>query len=152
MYNPAQHTQHLHVGARAHVCHAIMCPLCAIPPPSCAAGRWRTALVIRELEEEIKALAAGRPHRDELKQLMAKKEIVGDLLNHLRLARQRATATGPLAAAAAGQGGAGLSGEELGGRADCVVTGAATFWAEPVRSLLSARQRCSHASEAVCWY
>jgi hypothetical protein len=62
-------------------------------PAAClAACRWRTALIIRELEEEIQALAAGRPHRDELKQLMTKKEIVGDLLNHLRLARQRATA------------------------------------------------------------
>lgn len=30
--------------------------------------------------------------RDTLKQLMIKKEIVGDLLNHLRLARQRALA------------------------------------------------------------
>lgn len=54
--------------------------------------RWRTALIIRELEAEVVALAAGRPHRDTLKQLMIKKEIVGDLLNHLRLARQRALA------------------------------------------------------------
>jgi hypothetical protein len=37
--------------------------------------------------------------RDTLKQLMIKKEIVGDLLNHLRLARQRA-----LAAERAGSG------------------------------------------------
>jgi hypothetical protein len=29
--------------------------------------RWRTALVIRELELEIDALARGRPHRDALK-------------------------------------------------------------------------------------
>jgi hypothetical protein len=64
---------------------------CAAPPLPLP-PRWRTALIIRELEEEIQALAAGRPHRDELKQLMTKKEIVGDLLNHLRLARQRATA------------------------------------------------------------
>lgn len=54
--------------------------------------RWRTALIIRELEAEVAAMALGRPHRDELKQLMTKKEIVGDLLNHLRLARQRALA------------------------------------------------------------
>eukprot|EP00775_Hariotina_reticulata_P009908 gene9907-10064_t len=40
--------------------------------------RWRTALVIRELEAEVVAMAAGRPHRAELKQLMVKKEIVED--------------------------------------------------------------------------
>jgi hypothetical protein len=48
--------------------------------------------VVRELEQEVEALAMGRPHRDRLTQLMAKKEIVGDLFNHLRLARQRALA------------------------------------------------------------
>jgi hypothetical protein len=30
----------------------------------------------RELEEEIEALARGRPHRDRLKELMNKKELV----------------------------------------------------------------------------
>ncbi|KAF8069710.1 DTX44 [Scenedesmus sp. PABB004] len=75
--------------------------------------RWRTALIIRELEAEVAALAAGRPHREELKQLMVKKEIVGDLLNHLRLARQRAAAGGgPAGAGAAGGGGAELSSDE----------------------------------------
>lgn len=59
-------------------------------------------MIIRELEAEIAALAAGRPHREELKQLMTKKEIVGDLLNHLRLARQRALA--PLWAGGNGNG------------------------------------------------
>ncbi len=29
--------------------------------------RWRTALVVRELEHEINALALGRPHRAKLK-------------------------------------------------------------------------------------
>ena len=48
--------------------------------------------MVRELEQEVEALAMGRPHRDRLTQLMAKKEIVGDLFNHLRLARQRALA------------------------------------------------------------
>lgn len=77
--------------------------------------RWRTALIIRELEQEVQALAAGRPHRDELKQLMAKKEIVGDLLNHLRLARQRATAPDrDAAAAAAANGGQTAAGEAAG--------------------------------------
>ena len=35
--------------------------------------RWRTALVLRELEEEIDALARGRPHRTLLNELMCKK-------------------------------------------------------------------------------
>jgi len=51
--------------------------------------RWRTALVIRELEREVDSLALGRPHRDRLKELMNKKELVGDVFNQLRLARQR---------------------------------------------------------------
>lgn len=51
--------------------------------------RWRTALIIRELELEVHALAKGRPHRDKLKELMHKKEVVGDLFNQLRLSRQR---------------------------------------------------------------
>lgn len=44
---------------------------------------------MRELEEEIEALASGRAHRRKLKELMNKKELVGDLFNNLRLARQR---------------------------------------------------------------
>lgn len=58
------------------------------------------------------ALAAGRGHRDMLKGLMAKKAVIGDLLNHLRLARQRATApprprrSAVTAAEAAGEHGA----------------------------------------------
>ncbi len=44
---------------------------------------------VRELEEEIEALASGRGHRRKLKELMNKKELVGDLFNNLRLARQR---------------------------------------------------------------
>ncbi|CAL8467153.1 g6689 [Coccomyxa elongata] len=51
--------------------------------------RWRTCLIVRELEEEIEALASGREHRRKLKELMNKKELVGDLFNNLRLARQR---------------------------------------------------------------
>ncbi|EFJ49794.1 hypothetical protein VOLCADRAFT_80573 [Volvox carteri f. nagariensis] len=50
--------------------------------------RWRTALIIRELELEIDALARGRPHRDALKELMTKKELIGDVFNQLRLSRQ----------------------------------------------------------------
>ena len=48
---------------------------------------WGTQ--VRELEEEIEALASGRQHRRKLKELMNKKELVGDLFNSLRLARQR---------------------------------------------------------------
>ena len=44
---------------------------------------------VRELEEEIEALAVGKEHRCKLKELMNKKELVGDLFNNLRLARQR---------------------------------------------------------------
>eukprot|EP00798_Chlamydomonas_sp_ICE-L_P002060 gene2060-18239_t len=51
--------------------------------------RWRTALIIRELEEEVSALVKGRP-TGQTQELMAKKEsLVGDLFNQLRLARQR---------------------------------------------------------------
>ncbi|EFN59339.1 hypothetical protein CHLNCDRAFT_56697 [Chlorella variabilis] len=50
---------------------------------------WRTALVIAELELEIEALAQGRTHRQQLKELLNKKDMVGDCFNQLRLARQR---------------------------------------------------------------
>ncbi|KAI3433722.1 hypothetical protein D9Q98_003530 [Chlorella vulgaris] len=50
---------------------------------------WRTALVIAELELEIEALAQGRQHRQQLKELLNKKDMVGDVFNQLRLARQR---------------------------------------------------------------
>ena len=45
--------------------------------------RWRTALIIRELENEVEALARGRPHRKQLKELMAKKEMVSDVFNQV---------------------------------------------------------------------
>lgn len=51
--------------------------------------RWRTALIIRELEDEIAALAGGRELRQQLKGLLRKKELVGDLLNQLRLQHTR---------------------------------------------------------------
>jgi hypothetical protein len=44
---------------------------------------------VRELEEEVEALAVGKEHRRKLKELMNKKELVGDLFNNLRLTRQR---------------------------------------------------------------
>jgi len=51
--------------------------------------RWRTALIIRELEREIESLALGKPHREKLKDFMHKKELLSDVFNQLRLARQR---------------------------------------------------------------
>ena len=39
--------------------------------------KWRTALVLRELEQEVKALSLGRPHREKLKALLEKKEVRG---------------------------------------------------------------------------
>lgn len=51
--------------------------------------RWRTALILRELEDEIAALAGGQPLRRQLKDLLRKKELVGDLFNQLRLQHTR---------------------------------------------------------------
>jgi hypothetical protein len=53
--------------------------------------RWRTALICRELEKEVMALAYGRGHRTKLIELMNQKEVVGDVFNQLRLALQRRT-------------------------------------------------------------
>ena len=47
-------------------------------------GSWAQ---VRELEEEVEALQAGRAHRAKLMALMEKKALVGDLFNQLRLAR-----------------------------------------------------------------
>ncbi len=47
----------------------------------------RMCAQVRELEEEVAALQAGRAHRAKLMALMEKKAIVGDLFNQLRLAR-----------------------------------------------------------------
>lgn len=51
--------------------------------------RWRTCLIVRELEREIEALALGREHRERLKDALNKKDQVGDAFNNLRLLRQR---------------------------------------------------------------
>lgn len=53
--------------------------------------RWRTALICRELEKEVRALEHGREHRKKLIELMNQKEVVGDVFNQLRLALQRRT-------------------------------------------------------------
>ena len=47
--------------------------------------RWRTCLIIREIEEEICAVAKGREGRNKIVELMHKKDVIGDLFNHLRL-------------------------------------------------------------------
>jgi len=52
-------------------------------------SKWRTCLILRELEQEIDALAAGRDHRSRLKDALNKKEQIGDAFNNLRLAKQR---------------------------------------------------------------
>lgn len=51
--------------------------------------RWRTALVIRELETEIRALEEFRPAEERLTRLMAEKERMEQELAELRLAAQR---------------------------------------------------------------
>ena len=51
--------------------------------------RWRTALILRELEDEIAALTAFRPREIELAGLMAEKEGVETRLSQLRLRLQR---------------------------------------------------------------
>ncbi|KAL6190746.1 hypothetical protein ACLB2K_037140 [Fragaria x ananassa] len=53
--------------------------------------RWRTALILRELEEEYTALIRSRGHRESLIELTNQKEVVGDLFNQLRLVSQRRT-------------------------------------------------------------
>lgn len=55
-----------------------------------AALRWRTALILRELEPEIDELEAFRPTEEALRALMAEKENLERTLARTRLARQRA--------------------------------------------------------------
>jgi HAD superfamily 5'-nucleotidase-like hydrolase len=51
--------------------------------------RWRTALVVRELEEDLEALEAFKPKQAELTRKMALKEEMEHRLSHMRLALQR---------------------------------------------------------------
>jgi len=51
--------------------------------------RWRTALVVRELEEEIEAFQAFADRQDQLSELMAKKERLEAQFSAKRLQRQR---------------------------------------------------------------
>jgi 5'-nucleotidase len=54
--------------------------------------RWRTVLILRELEPEIRALQGAEAADAELVQLMGRKEELDSRMAHLRLARQRAQA------------------------------------------------------------
>jgi len=51
--------------------------------------RWRTALVVRELEQDLEALEAFKPKQAELTRKMALKEEMEHRLSHMRLALQR---------------------------------------------------------------
>lgn len=44
--------------------------------------------MMRELEDEIRAIAKGAEHRDKILELMEKKALIGDVFNHLRLEAQ----------------------------------------------------------------
>jgi HAD superfamily 5'-nucleotidase-like hydrolase len=52
--------------------------------------RWRTGLILRELEPEIRAQEAAGVADAELRRLMARKEELDNRMAHLRLTRQRA--------------------------------------------------------------
>jgi 5'-nucleotidase len=52
--------------------------------------RWRTGLILREMESEILAAEGARQTDAELRELMARKTEIDSRLAHLRLARQRA--------------------------------------------------------------
>jgi 5'-nucleotidase len=54
--------------------------------------RWRTGLILREIEPEVRALEASRAADEQLKGLMARKVELDNRIAHLRLARQRAQA------------------------------------------------------------
>lgn len=91
--------------------------ICGCAPPALACSdaalakmefRWRTCLVIRELELEISALAEGRQHRESLKDALNKKERVGDAFNMLRLARQKGLVARRTAGAAGGTAAGGV--------------------------------------------
>jgi 5'-nucleotidase len=51
--------------------------------------RWRTGLILREIETEILALEESRKEESELKALMSRKIEVDNRIAHLRLTRQR---------------------------------------------------------------
>lgn len=50
---------------------------------------WRTALILREIEDELEAIAAWEPHQREVDALMVEKERLEYVFSQLRLQRQR---------------------------------------------------------------
>jgi 5'-nucleotidase len=56
--------------------------------------RWRTALILRELEAELRDSLAFAPDEERLRELMAEKETLEDALAAMRLARVHAKAAG----------------------------------------------------------
>ncbi len=55
--------------------------------------RWRTALVVRELEQDLDALESFKPEQAELSRLMAEKERLEHCFSQVRLALQRKRAS-----------------------------------------------------------
>lgn len=51
--------------------------------------RWRTALVVRELEEELRALEEFKPRQEQLTSMMAEKDALEHRFSRLRLGLQR---------------------------------------------------------------
>jgi HAD superfamily 5'-nucleotidase-like hydrolase len=51
--------------------------------------RWRTALIMRELEEELVALDAARSNQEKIARMMERKELLEDDYSQLRLSLQR---------------------------------------------------------------
>jgi 5'-nucleotidase len=51
--------------------------------------RWRTALILRELESEVKSLQAFQPNETKLERLMAEKTVLEGEMSAVRLAMQR---------------------------------------------------------------
>jgi hypothetical protein len=65
--------------------------------------RWRTGLILREIETEILALEESRGAETELKALMSRKIEIDGRIAHLRLARQRHEHGQPLPSGTTGE-------------------------------------------------
>lgn len=70
-----------------------------------ASNRWRTLLVLQELEDEVRGLARSVGVRKELKALLARKDKLADLINHLRIHEARLNAKIELGESRGGGGG-----------------------------------------------
>ena len=60
-----------------------------------ATNRWRTLLVLQELEGEVAGVAGSHETRRELKVLLSRKDRLADVLNHLRTVLRRIETRGP---------------------------------------------------------